>query len=160
MNGTDYCSHVLSSASSVYLCTDACKHHPAGLGSCACPFAENACVADHGPADVVATVPTAGRPVPPPAPSGDEFGRAADAGIAVARATYAQRGGQYGDTYALGPAFDAAVRLRDAEALVRVKLRRLLMTELGHRDSVVDLIAYAAAYLTWADEHGGWWNGT
>lgn len=88
-----------------------------------------------------------------------EFGRAADAGfVNVVRPTYAERGGQYGDTWALDGLYDELDRLADVMALVRVKCRRFVGTSGVHRDTVVDLIAYASAYLTWGDACEGWWE--
>jgi hypothetical protein len=87
-----------------------------------------------------------------------EFGRAADRTLAEVKLTYEVRGNTYGDTWAVDAMLSELQRLDDSEALIRVKMRRALMTGMRHRDSLVDLIAYAAAYVTWGDEYGGWWD--
>jgi hypothetical protein len=87
-----------------------------------------------------------------------EFGRAADRTLAEVKLTYEVRGNSYGDTWAVDAMLSELQRLDDSEALIRVKMRRALMTGMRHRDSLVDLIAYAAAYVTWGDEYGGWWD--
>lgn len=173
MNGTTLCEHIVQNAREVTLCNVWCRHHPAAVKSSevVCPYAEGACVADHGPAAFLPTHTPAQPPPPAPHPGWElpkveadahgEFGRAADAGFAnVVRPTYAQRGAEYGDTWATDGLYDEVDRLTDALALVRVKCRRFIGTGGAHRDSVVDLIAYASAYLTWGDESEGWWNGS
>jgi hypothetical protein len=92
---------------------------------------------------------------PEPEPVG-EFGRAAARTLAEVRETFDTRGNTYGDTWAVDSWLAEPARLRDCKALVRVKMRRAEMTGFNHRDSLVDLIAYAAAYVTWADEMGAW----
>ena len=179
VNGTVYCEHVHQSASAVTVCSVWCRHHPGGTKSgTVCPYAERQCVADHGAAtfapypamrvtfDAVGAAPILDADADLVPGGGHvtatdglgEFGLAADAGHATVRATYTQRGQQYGDTWATDGLYDAVDRLTDALALVRVKARRILGTGGAHRDSVVDLIAYASAYLTWGDAQDGWWD--
>lgn len=86
------------------------------------------------------------------------FEAAADAGFAKVRATYEGRGQTYGSTWSIVPdLYDEDMRLGDAWSLIRVKMLRALYTRGGHRDSLVDLVAYACAYLQWMDEAGEEW---
>lgn len=101
------------------------------------------------------------RPLLPAEVAGSlgEFGTAADHGFSnIVRPTYTQRGAEYGDTWAVDGLYDEVDRLADALALVRVKCRRVIGTRGNHRDSVLDLVAYASAYLAWGDAYEGWWG--
>ncbi len=81
------------------------------------------------------------------------FERAADEGFRKVRLTYNGRGMQYGDTWGIVDGlYNEDQRREDVWALMRVKLMRILYTQGAHRDSVVDFVAYACAYLQWADE--------
>lgn len=84
------------------------------------------------------------------------FEAAADAGFEKVSATYRGRGAQYGDTWGIVEGlYCEDERTLDAWSLIRVKMLRSLYTGGRHRDSIVDLIAYALSYLTWADETRG-----
>lgn len=81
------------------------------------------------------------------------FEAAADAGFEKVSKTYRGRGVQYGDTWGLiDGLYDEDERRYDAWGLIRVKMLRCLYTKGGHRDSLVDLVAYTCAYLQWQDE--------
>ena len=81
------------------------------------------------------------------------FEAAADAGFETVRATFTGRGQTYGDSWGMVPGlYDEDERRLDVWALMRVKMMRILYTKGTHRDSVVDLIAYACAMLQWNDE--------
>jgi hypothetical protein len=95
------------------------------------------------------------------------FERTADATLDTTRATYAQRGGEYGDSWSLenmvatftehtlkaigNDRSPAAIRLLVMAALVDVKDSR--MTGPWKMDSLVDGVAYRACYGTLREEY-------
>ena len=81
------------------------------------------------------------------------FEAAADAGFMKVSKTYRGRGQQYGDTWGLVDGlYNEDQRRQDAWALIRVKMLRALYTSGEHRDTILDLVAYCCAYLSWMDE--------
>lgn len=81
------------------------------------------------------------------------FEAAADAGFEKVSRTYRGRGATYGDTWSIVEGlYNEDQRRDDAWSLIRIKVLRCLYTQGQHRDSIVDLIAYASAFLQWMDE--------
>ena len=83
------------------------------------------------------------------------FEKAADAAFAnLVQPTYKGRGDQYGDTWQLLEGlYDEHQRLSDAWSLIRIKIMRALYSEGGHKDTIVDLVAYCLFYLAICEEY-------
>lgn len=94
------------------------------------------------------------------------FAKNADETISEVQATYAQRGQEYMDSWALPdliatfskavdkferPFTPSGYRLRQCAALIDVKLSR--MTGPYKRDTVIDLIAYLSCFAGLVEEH-------